>query len=106
MDQGIRPTGTLRAWGWPLLAAGILVLLIVWPLFTIGAATSASDAPGTGLVFFVARVAPFLGVALVAGAITLLVMASKRAAANREATQAAQLAALQAQVRGHSSDSV
>lgn len=96
MDE-IRSTGALRAWGWSLLAAGLLLLVIVWPLFTFGAITEvvadgmAGEDGGVSATMAVSRVAPWLGLAAIAASIALLVVASKRAAANREAAQRAVL---------------
>jgi hypothetical protein len=102
----IQPTGTLRAWGWPLTVAGVLVLLIVWPLYTLGSIASAATGNEGGIADVIATLAPWLGVAAIGAGVTLLVIAGKRAAANREA---AQRAAIEAQVRaqyGQASDSV
>jgi hypothetical protein len=89
MDE-IRPTGALRAWGWSLLPVGVLLLVIVLPLFTFGGAT---DDSATGdLLTVIGALAPWLGLAAIGTSIVLLVMAAKRAAANREAAQRAMLA--------------
>lgn len=86
----IRPTGALRATGWPLIALGIVLFVIVFPLFTFGGAT---DDSSTGdLLSAIGAVAPWLGLLAIGGGITLVVMAGRRAAANREAVQRAQLA--------------
>ena len=90
MSQPIQPTGTLRAWGWPLIAFGVVLVLIVWPLFTIGGATDQGDT--RGLLLFVGGAAPWLGLAAIGAGIALVVVAAKRAAANREAVQRAALA--------------
>jgi membrane protein implicated in regulation of membrane protease activity len=102
----IQPTGTLRAWGWPLIAAGVLVLLIVWPLFAFGTVMTEATGGDGGGTAVVATLAPWLGVAAIAAGVTLVVIAGKRAAANREA---AQRATIEAQMRaefGQASDSV
>lgn len=88
MDE-IRPTGALRAWGWSLLPVGVLTLLIVWPLFLFGGATDQGETKG--LLTFIGTAAPFVGLALIGTSVALLVTASKRAAANREAAQRAVL---------------
>lgn len=82
------------------------MLLIVWPLFAFGTVMTEATGGDGGGTAVVATLAPWLGVAAIAGGITCLVIASKRAAANREA---AQRAAIEAQVRaqyGQASDSV
>lgn len=87
----IRPTGALRATGWPLIALGVVLLVVVFPLFTFGGAT---DQSSTGdLLSAIGAAAPWLGLLSIAAGISLVVMASRRAAANREAVQRAQLAA-------------
>lgn len=88
-DDQIRPTGTLRAWGWSLLPVGLLLLVIVWPLFTFGGATDQGDSKA--LLTFIGAVAPWFGLGAIGGAVALLVTASRRAAANREAVQRAAL---------------
>lgn len=96
MDE-IRPTGAYRAWGWSLLGVGIATLLVVWPLFAFGSATQGvGDAltgteHGVDVVTVMAWFAPLAGLTLIGGAVALLVIASKRAAANREAAQRAVL---------------
>lgn len=91
----IRPTGTLRAWGWPLLAAGILLIVFVWPVYAVGAvANDFNESFREGEARFniaalIAVAAPIAGLAALATGITLLVIAGKRASANREATQRA-----------------
>lgn len=65
MDE-IRPTGTLRAVGWPLVAVGPVLFLGLFQYAWIGAL-------------------------VLAAGITALVIAGKRAAANREAVQRAAL---------------
>lgn len=90
MDETIRPTGNMRALGWSLLSAGVLLLVIVFPLFTVGGATDDS-ATGT-LLTAIGALAPWLGLVAIGTAVVLLVMASKRGAANREAVQRATLA--------------
>lgn len=86
----IRPTGAYRAWGWSLLALGVVLLVAIGPLFTIGGATDQGD--DGPLLMAIGRIAPWVGVTFITAAITLLVMAAKRAAANREAAQRAILA--------------
>jgi len=62
----IRPTGTLRAWGWPLVVVGAFLTLALFSH-------------------------PYVGAAIFAAGMTLVVIAAKRAAANREAVQRATL---------------
>ncbi len=89
MDE-IRPTGSYRIVGWLLLAFGLVLAVAVGPLFTIGGATDQGD--DGALLLTVGHVAPWVGLAMIAGAVVLLVIAAKRAAANREAAQRAMLA--------------
>ncbi len=85
----IQSTGSFRIAGWLLVVAGVLLLAIVGPLFTIGGALDGTGTTEDRLVEFVGAAAPWLGgLALVTG-VVLLVIAAKRAAANREAVQRA-----------------
>lgn len=85
----IRPTGTIRVAGWLLVIAGTLVALIVTPIFTLGGAL---DESGTKwLISFIGDAAPWVGLAGVVAGVAMVAMASKRAAANREAAQRAAL---------------
>lgn len=68
-ETPIRPTGALRAWGWPLLAIGAIL--------TVGLFSH-----------------PYIGFSLFVLGLVLLVMATKRAASNREVTQRETLARL------------
>lgn len=94
-DVTIRPTGTLRVWGWPLIVVGVLLVVVVAPLFTIGGATDRSGS--AGMLQAIGSVAPWLGGATVLAGAVLVVIAARRAAANREAVQRASLEALRRQ---------
>lgn len=67
MAEEIRPTGTLRAVGWPLIAVGLVLFLGLFQYAWIGAT-------------------------LLAAGIALVVVAAKRSADNREKVQRAALA--------------
>lgn len=67
MADEIRPTGTLRAVGWPLVVVGVVLFLGLFQHAWIGAL-------------------------VLAAGVTLVVIAATRAASNREAAQRATLA--------------
>lgn len=81
-ETEIRPTGTLRIAGWLLVVAGLLRAFV-----------GALDYRRMGwLVRTTGELPAWLAVVAVAAGVVLIVMASRRAAANREAAQRAALA--------------